>query len=1066
MFVRSWVLSVVCLSLCLCVGAQQVQLLSDLSSPLEWKTYQWNKAPGKLSASDHFPEALRTAEGEPRRSLAVAVDWPAGPDFSFFSIVPASPLPPIPFNVLALSVWVRGSGTGHGLEAHFKDAAGKDVKVSLGALDFGDWRRLRAKIPTNLAQPLTFDSLTLHNWGLVGPDRVTVCFARLEVTVDPSKKLVPLDGTPALTLQTTASDGLVDSQGKTTLRVGMTSWQPENTALTLHHSLRDWNGQVTPLGDVALELTGNGKQEVPVALPRFGPYLYRAEAYRAGEDRPLAVLEQPLTWVRPVPKLTAAQRAGSSIGVNTHYQAHWETLARLGVHWARDYSWGWLKHGERAPDADNGVHFAPTWKAAQDAGITLLPVMMGAFRNAANNGFLEDAAEIRQAYERLARAFPEIPYWELDNEADYAFPGRTFSLPNYENYIRAANAGLRAAGTGSVVLNGTAGILYDEAVQLLKGPAADDFAVVNSHFYTGTMAPELGQEDVNVGGQNRRVAMTYLDQMRRINDLAHAAGKESWLTEIGWDVAYGPAVGERLQAVYLARIFLLGRFVHTDKTFWYFDRDVENSTTKFASCGLLDLKHNVRPAGAALAQVSAETALATYGGSVDLGPDRWCLLFRGQDGKWLATAWTMQQDHPLPPELRGVEAYDLFGNPVTPTHLTGEVTYFHLGALPAAWDGQRQAELQSPTMLKAVAGEPLTIRLSGVRGARWEQLPVGIEAAGTTTAGTLTEARLRLGPATAPGEHAVTLVGLGDGWERRWPLKITVSPLVVVEAGPYTAGQATSLRLHLSGHAPRSFTITLPVGVGTVVPAAVSLDPDQSVTVTLTPAPDCRGPVALELKSDDFTQTVTLRPAALSIPACAAEYTLDGDLHDWNGTPLLEGNVWATNATDFAPRLWASWRPEALWLAVEMPIAGLNSADPRSFWDWANLELFVDRGASGGQGWGPTAHQLWFVPVQEDGKWRLYAGEWKRGEAIAATIYDDKRCQTALRVADGKLTAEIAVPMSVLGPATASPGELWRLGIALQSPTQDRMRQAAWPVLKDGGLLEGTQNLGAVTLAP
>jgi hypothetical protein len=994
------------------------------------------------------------------------VDWPAGPNFCFFSIVPTTPLPPIAFHALALSVWVRGSGTGHGLEAHFKDAEGKDVKIALGALDFSDWRKLRAKIPATFAQPLTFDSLTLHNWGLVGPERVTVCFARLEVTVDPSKELVKLDGTPMLTLQTSATDGLVDAQGRTTLRLGMTAWQPQKTSLILRHRLRDWSGQVTALPEVSFELSSSWRQEVPITLPRFGPYLYSAEVFRSGEDKPIASVEQPLTWVRPVPKLTPQQRQGSSIGVNTHYQAHWETLSRLGVHWARDYSWGWLKHGEKAPNADNGVAFAPTWKAAQDAGITILPVMMGAFRNSANTGFLEDAGEITRAYERLAKAFPEVPYWELDNEADYRFPGRTFDIANYVNYIRAANAGLRAAGTGKIVLNGTAGILYDEAAQLLQSPAAGDFAVVNSHFYTGTMPPELGQEDVNVGGESRRVPMTYLDQMRRINDLAHAAGKESWLTEIGWDATYGPAVGERLQACYLARAFLLGRYVHTDKTFWYFDRDVENSTGKFSSCGLLDRKHNVRPCGAALAQVSAETALATYGGSVDLGPDRWCLLFQQPDGKWTAAAWTVRGEQPLPAELAGTEAYDLFGNAITPTKLSEEATYFHLERLPSTWEGQRKAELHSPTFLQAVAGDTLTVRVSGVADVRWEGLPAGFEDAGASPAGSLTEARIRVQPATTPGEYAAVLVGRGAGWERRWPLKILVAPLLTVQAAPYAVGQSTEIRLRLGGQTPRTVTATVAAEAGSVAPTSVTVAPGETATVTFTPAANCRGPVALLLRTEDFQQSVILRPGALLIPAAKATPVLDGQLGEWPGPPLLEGDMWARNDSGFAPRLWAAWGPDTLWLALELSVEELKPADPKSFWDWTNLELFADRNGQGSRGWSATAHQLWFVPVQEGGTWRLYVGEWKRGEAIPATIYDDKRCQTALQIAGGKLTAEIAVPMSVLGASAARPGESWRLGFALQTPGEGRMKQAGWPLLKDQGLLDGTQNLGAVTLAP
>jgi hypothetical protein len=1041
---------------------QEVRLLSDFSDAAAWRPDQWNKAAGTVAASDSFPEVLRTREQEPRKSLALAVDWPTGAAFSFFTVTPVAEQPPIPFAVQQVSLWMRGSGTGHGAEVHFADAKGQDVKVGLGALDFTDWRKLRAKIPASFAQPLRFRCVTLHNWGLTGPESVTVWITRLEVVVDSAKPLMALDGKPTLKVQSNAMEGVVAEEGSATLSLSLQAWQPAATSYELRQTLTDWQGKATTLPTLAVELTGPWQQSVPVKLERFGPYSYEAVLLAKGSAEPVARVRTRLVRLAPVERLSASQRAASPIGVNVHYQAHWNTLGRAGVHWARDYSWGWLKHGERAPMADNGVAFAPVWKAADEAGITILPVAMGAFRNAQKTGFLEDAGEIEEGYARLSRAFLQAPYWELDNEAEYGFPSRRFDMSNYENYVAAAARGLRKAGTAQVVLNGTAGIRYEDTLELLKSEVRKDFAVVNYHYYTGSMPPERGELDSNLGGDERWQELGFLDQVRRINQLAHEAGKEAWLTEIGWDVTNGPEVGERLQAVYLPRAYLLARLYGTDKVFWYFDRDVAGSTTKFSTCGLLDGEDVARPSLAALAALSQQTAMARVEGSVDLGPDRWCVLLRKTEGTWVAAVWSVEGDHPWPAELAGCEAVDLFGNPVTPTKITPEVTYCHLQTLPAGWEEQRKAEWLSSSRLSAAPGGSVTVEARSSGEMKWGELPPGVSGAPWQAKGDRWSSRLTCAADLAAGSYAVTALASGPTSQRAFGATMVVRPALQVSAEAYRPGMPARISLVSAVAEPLEVRVSVGKETGTVSPVRVVLQPGQSATVTFTAADRAVGALPLDLGlSSGAGQKAWLRPAELAVPRLE-EARVDGSLDEWPQTGVLQREALVRSDGSFAPKVEWSWSSEGLQVAAEIPVTGLQQPDPRSFWDWTNLEVLVDTSGKAQKGWGDQSHQFWFVPVKEGQGWRLYAGEWKRGSAVTGTIYDDARCRTAVRVQEGRMTLEILLPAVVLGGHVPVSGTTWLAAVSLQAVSPTGRASAAWPTAKASGLLDGTGSWGTV----
>jgi lysophospholipase L1-like esterase len=876
---------------------------------------------------------------------------------------------------------------------------------------------------------------------------------------------------PSLRLFCEHDWGLVSGGRATTVYVRLFDWEPTKRPLVLEHKVTDWWGRTSGRGTHEVKLAGQWVRQVKLDLDRYGPYTFEAELREADDGgkagKSLATARLRVVRAVQVERLTPEQRARSSFGVNTHYEAKWPALQAMGIHWARDYCWGWLTDGRAAPRASNGVDFAPIDRAATAAGVTVLPCMMACFRTPDKKRYVADAAGIREAYERLGRAFPNVAFWELDNESDLQFHGSTVGyeayMDSYVAYIRHAAEGLQAAGgKAKVVLNGDAGIYYDRTVRLLNSAAKDDFAVVNCHYYTGTVAPELSRKDYNTGAENPEGAATFLDRLRAISQLAHSRRRECWLTEIGWDATYGPAVGERLQAIYLARMYLLARFCGVDKTFWFFDRDTKGAG-KFASCGLIDVDDNVRPAGAAMAAVSKFTALAEYAGSVEIGPDRWCLLFKRPGGGWLAAAWSVASEHPLPGPLAKAKGVDLFGNPLAGGKLTPEPAYFQLDSLPAEWEAQRTAEWLSPSILTASPGGSVSVSAKLPAGAAggWQGLPAGVTG-GKWSAGGSAKAELVCSPAARIGEHRLTAVAEGKSWRRTWPLVLRVVAPLTASSEPYWPDVPAELSLQPGGRRAVDVELSVSPKLGKLAPAMFTVPP-TGARAAFVAAKTAAGPIAVTAKlAGGAKMTHYLRPGRIDVVE-VGEIKLDGDLADWPKAAALDGRAFESSA-GLDPAVRVGWSNRGLWLAARLPAKDLAAGDPKQFWDWTCAELFVDTSGESSRGWGAKAHQFWLTPVREGGTWRLYVGEWKRGPSIDATLYDDRRVKTGVRVEAEAVVLEALIPAEAIG-AKPQAGLVWRAAVTAQvTRPLEATIAAAWPRSKRSGLLEGAAFLGQFRL--
>jgi len=875
---------------------------------------------------------------------------------------------------------------------------------------------------------------------------------------------------PTLKLICSDAHGLVTGQ-ETTVTVKVAGI-PSRQRCRLETSLEDFDGEVVK--DPPAQLTAGRQASITrrISFDRYGAWMFRAAMFVGNSSTPAA--EARMRLVRPVPPatLTAEQLEASPIGINIHLNAPWKLFADVGIHWARDYTWGVLRDGSNLPYGMTGgwanqTDFRKVAADAHKAGVMILAILQGGFRTPDGKFFTPDTDRVTTALAEFSKTFPTVKYWELDNEADLQHRGNPEAMAqwmeSYRRYIPAAAKGLRRAKMNdTLVLNGDAGIIYDRNKELLDSPLADDFAVINCHFYTGSIAPEISVQDFNTAADNPLAAAGFLDRLRQFAALGHAHGKQVWFTETGWDETNGPAVGTRNQALFLSRLYLLGEFCRIDKTFWFFDRDTGGEGI-FSTMGLVDKAGNVRFFAATLAAVSKFIATAEYAGSIDLGADRWCLVFRTGDGKWMAAAWTVKAPHDLPAELAGAEAYDVFGNPAKPTQLSDAVAYYFLANLPAGWKEQMEARLLSNANLTGFPGghEMIELKLSEGAAVAWD-LPAGVTAKADPQApGRFV---LQYAPDLANGEYAFTGMAKGPAWQKTWRFGLRVIPPLQLRSQPYLPGETAEIDI-ASNAATAQVSLSAPAAMGTLSPTSLTATSTTPQKVNFQASTDAAGPIRLAAElADGAVQEHWLRPQQLDVPRLT-DITIDGDLSDWPAAAGIDARFMELNSLQFRPTGLIGWSDKGLYLAATIPFREAISGRPTAFWNFPGFELFIDSDAAPHDVWPVSSHQFWFMPMVHDGKLTVNVGEFKRHDGIKKTNHNVQGITTGVRVDGSVAYIEVFVPTEKLGAAPKL-GATWRAVLAYQDAKREEYHLAGtWPQSKQSGLLSGTAKWGLLRFA-
>jgi hypothetical protein len=858
-----------------------------------------------------------------------------------------------------------------------------------------------------------------------------------------------------LTLKADAADALIVGEAPTTVTVKIKGdagyYELKQTFVNRYGEEKA--GETIPVSLTSAEF----KQQTTVPVEFFGPSLYKAVLVKAGTSDVVAKSEQYLIKPVPVPKLDAAARMTSPIGINTHNKAHWKTMAAFGIHWARDYSWGWLGHGAKAPMADNGVDFKPIAQAAEDAGISVLPILQQAFRED-KVYFLSDTDVVKKGYDKMSTVFPEYKYWELDNEADLAHPN--LKSPDYKRwldsylvYIKAAHEGLKDAGDAKVVLNGEAGI-YPERAQYLIDKVGDSFSVINYHFYTGTFAPEIAENDINTGSENRPQTVPFMDLWRSINQVAKNGNKQAWLTEIAWSGEGGPEVGYRLQSAYLGRIYMLASWTGTDKTFWFWDRNMRGQG-RFSGTGLIDDESGALPAGAAMAAVSKFISQSTYFGNVDIGADRWCILYKRPEGGWTVGAWAVSKEYDLPePLAQAKEAFDMYGNPLKNRRLTAEPAYFYLADLPAGWKAQASVHWTSSATLNLYQGGAMPVEIAADSKVKvtWQGLPQGAEGTAFAPGSKGQGAQIKVAPTVPLGFYKLSALAEGEGWKKEFPLTLVVRPAVDVQVVPYTAGQTS--KLELTSLIPTDLKATLKAAAGTAPAESLALTAGKSTPGKYEAPTTPTGPVELTVTLDNgAVQKYWIRPRELTVPQ-GKNIVLDGDLKDW---PTTGGKLEAESLhlvgprIDFRPVMRLAWAPEGLYVAAELPVGENFTAPPvaDAFWEWTSVEMHVNAADLKTSSQTVRTHQFWLSPFKDTptSSIRAYAGEWNKTlpDGKKEIVKDDQRIKSGTKYVGGNLIMECLIPVEALGAAPAA-GQIWAYKIGSKITQAHSPRTvSSWP---------------------
>lgn len=878
---------------------------------------------------------------------------------------------------------------------------------------------------------------------------------------------------PNLSLFSNAPDGIIPDSGKFECVIKLQSWDLKSQDYYLDLAMVDFDGNELWRNEIALKLAGGrAVKKIPMQVTRYGSYVVSGNLHMSPGGDALTTAKVDLVKLVAAPELTEEQRLGSSIGINTHANGRFDMFKRLGIHWARDYQWGRLGHGNYIPLGDKKEDLETTYRDALAAGVTILPVMRLAFRNEAENGF-DEPKVIATAAKRMAD-FYKFPFWQLENEYDARLrETKTNTVDNWGAYIKAFDEGLRSSRYGGqVALNGTSGIYFDETVDFLESQYEPYFGAICYHYYTGIVPPELSDENFN-----NRVAgapQLYLsDELRMINQVAHSDGKEGWFTETGYDAIYGPSVGEYLQALYLPRIFLMSRWTGTDKVFWFFERDVRKPReTKFDSCGLFRTDGSLRPNAVAMVALSANTAAADVIGRVNFDTDDiWCVVLKKDSGSYVAAAWSVAQNHNLPEDFEdAVMVQDIFGNILSKPHDLGpSLQYFSFDKLPSGWEGQLETQLLSTKMINATPGSTALVRFNAPYGTTfdWKELAPGMTAERWRFVDGEFHGTVRLAADMGKGRKRFSLVATGhdDSWDERHEFTLAIRESLKVEAKPYRPGEPLVVSLSPNDGLEGDWHFTMIEGEASLSSKTLSMSAGEAVKLIVTPDLTERGNIEISAIHDSgASKRVVLVSGVMDVPQVIAAGRNTSSPQRWareGGLLTDESFIRETEGNPLQARF--GWAPEGLYLAIVFSDEEIVSGDPKNFWKSDNIEVFIDSDVSLDGDWHEQVRQFFFVPrVEQDGALSLIPNQWKRSDAIDASIFNDERIQTDLRkVDDTQYIAEIFMPADVFGLDRIRPGDEFGAAVAVRQfvgPWQIRV-DSTWPTGKEGvsGLLRGSK---------
>lgn len=267
----------------------------------------------------------------------------------------------------------------------------------------------------------------------------------------------------------------------------------------------------------------------------------------------------------------------------------------------------------------------------------------------------------------------QVHVYEIWNEPNLTDPGWgpwVGTTTQYNEMFRAsANAVKRADATAKVTNGGFAGIDI-ETVNTLLIPYADgkkplDFVdILNVHFYSGRIAPEVSTNDPNADRSgNLQGARTYEEDLRRLIAWRdkNKPGMPIWMTETGYDSAGPFGTDEYTQAARLPRVVMMSLASGIDKVFVY--RESGSTASMHAASGVLRNDETLKPSWFTYATLIRELDSVKAKAIRLLYPDPNVFLYAWTRGaETILSAWAIEGTANLNLKLGNSTVTDAFGN--------------------------------------------------------------------------------------------------------------------------------------------------------------------------------------------------------------------------------------------------------------------------------------------------------------------------------------------------------------------------------------------------------------------
>jgi lysophospholipase L1-like esterase len=1107
--------------------AQLVHKVAEDFEQTPWLPDQWNKAKGQVSLVAEAAPDVRAAtsvkmdiafsgEGfEPFTAVPPQPLWIPG-DAKTVTVRFKLSDSRCAFIVGFLDGWGRDR------------IAGSSLAWDIRPDPSGNWKTATFKVPETWTRPVQIRGITTHNWETQKvKNTLHIQVDDIEVDtdlkdVDPKTGVLttwkpePSPANPAQSFRecprtslvavelNTGEEANVFTSNTPAVKIRLKNWKPGELTGKLACQLVDEAGQVVQQFEQPLAVASSAALSTPLKAERFGLYTLNTRVTLSDQtDR----TEQMVLARLPVERnLTESEKLASPYGLNVHSGSKTviQPFKKAGLVWFREYAFAydWVVRARGEDGRYGGWPYYPKIVGAYtDAGVKCLPVIQKSVEAPAVvggkvTGRIGPDRQWSREIASLVMAFPQLMHWELSNEYDLAGGNwkveETIDWANYRAYHRQFANILEIMGGGELtaVENGRAGIWPERLRRCVQSGDFEKIAVVNVHHYCGTDAPEASLSNFNMGSESRLPTLLF-DDLRAVKRAAQADGRkrQSWLTEFGWDTLAGPVVSPTEQAVFLPRAWMMALAAGTDKAFWFYNFDAPNPKQFFDGCGLLDAKGEPKLSLCALAGLTSVLPQPHYVGDLEAGTNTCGYVFE-DGGKLFASLWRIQGKEGPSVQFQAEQLRDYLGNPIRgdTVRLTMAPVYAVGLSKNDRWFKQTAYSLETPHLVPAAAGdlvcprvhltnsrpEAIACRLQLVLPEGWTAEKAAVSASIAPGASQDIDLPFSLPFTEGLGFKEARLVVTEDKQIKQMAVKVLVQSPLTVQISPMEGRPGkTQVTVTVGNRSARPLngrlTVRVPASWKAFTPE-VSI-PDlkpQETRAIICPfewradwKPEETAQITLDFGADKrITRSLIPNQYALHL---AKGIKIDGRLEDW--TPETQLPAWMLGSTlgDANATVHLAWAREGLYGAVAVQDSKLLVKDPRSFWAGDALELFLDsadnkqpRVAVSGD------HQFWFVPLPD--AHRVYLGQWKMKDEIAATRYDLSAMQgVANSTADGYVM-EFLLPANQLRNYHPHPGGRLGLNLNLTVQGQQSPREVYWPAPKSSGVPGHPDRWGTVLL--